>query len=115
MYAVIKSGGKQYQVRPGDTIRVEKIDAGEGAAISLDQVLMIADGADVAVGAPLLEGATVPATVKAHGRPEDQDPEVQAAQAESQAHGASPSLHGTEDHRHQRAAAGRRGEVSHGA
>ena len=68
MYAVIKSGGKQYQVRPGDTIRVEKIDAGEGAAISLDQVLMIADGADVAVGAPLLEGATVPATVKAHGR-----------------------------------------------
>lgn len=68
MYAVIKSGGKQYQVRPGDTIRVEKLDAGEGAVINLDQVLMIADGADVAVGAPLLEGATVPATVKAHGR-----------------------------------------------
>lgn len=68
MYAVIKSGGKQYQVRPGDTIRVEKIDAGEGAVVNLDQVLMIADGAAVAVGAPVLKGATVPAKVKAHGR-----------------------------------------------
>lgn len=68
MYAVIKSGGKQYQVRPGDAIRVEKIDAVEGAVVNLDQVLMIADGAAVAVGTPVLKGATVPAKVKAHGR-----------------------------------------------
>lgn len=68
MYAVIKSGGKQYKVREGDAIRVEKIDAEEGDEVSLDEVLMVADGDKVSVGAPVLEGASVVATVVSHGR-----------------------------------------------
>ena len=68
MYAVIKSGGKQYKVREGDTLRVEKIDVEEGGEISLDDILMLADGDDVSVGTPIVAGATVAATVKSHGR-----------------------------------------------
>ena len=70
MYAVIKSGGKQYKVQEGDTIRVEKINAEEGGEISLDEVLMVADGDNVSVGAPVVEGASVAATVASHGRGE---------------------------------------------
>ncbi len=68
MYAVIKSGGKQYKVREGDTLRVEKIDVEEGGEISLDDILMVADGDDISVGTPIVAGATVAATVKSHGR-----------------------------------------------
>ena len=68
MYAVIKSGGKQYKVREGDTIRVEKINTEEGGEISLDDVLMVADGDDISFGTPVVDGATVAATVKSHGR-----------------------------------------------
>ena len=68
MYAVIKSGGKQYKVREGDTIRVEKINVEEGGEISLDDVLMVADGDDISVGTPVVDGATVAATVQSHGR-----------------------------------------------
>ncbi len=68
MYAVIKSGGKQFKVQEGDTVRVEKINAGEGAEVKLDDVLMVADGNGVSIGAPVVEGATVAATVKSHGR-----------------------------------------------
>ncbi len=68
MYAVIKSGGKQYKVREGDTLRVEKIDVEEGGEISLDDILMVADGDDISVGTPMVAGATVAATVKSHGR-----------------------------------------------
>ena len=64
MYAVIKSGGKQYKVQEGDTIRVEKINTEEGGEISLDEVLMVADGDNVSVGAPVVEGASVAATVE---------------------------------------------------
>lgn len=70
MYAVIKTGGKQYRVQEGDTLRVEKIDADEGANITLDQVLLVADGDNIQVGAPYLEGGKVSATVKTHGRGE---------------------------------------------
>ena len=70
MYAVIKSGGKQYKVQEGDTIRVEKINVEEGGEISLDDVLMVADGDDISVGAPVVTGATVAATVTSHGRGE---------------------------------------------
>ncbi len=70
MYAVIKSGGKQYKVQEGDTIRVEKIDAVEGGEVKLNDVLMVADGDDISVGVPLVAGATVAATVKSHGRGE---------------------------------------------
>ncbi len=68
MYAVIQTGGKQYRVSEGDVLRVEKIKAEEGAAVELDKVLMIADGDDVKVGGPYVDGGKVTATVKAHGR-----------------------------------------------
>ena len=68
MYAVIQTGGKQYRVSEGSTLRVEKIVADEGASIELDKVLMVADGDDVTVGAPYVEGGKVTATVKSHGR-----------------------------------------------
>jgi large subunit ribosomal protein L21 len=68
MYAVIKTGGKQYKVQEGDTIRVEKLDGSEGDNIKLDNVLMLTDGDKVTVGTPLVEGASVSATVKAQGR-----------------------------------------------
>lgn len=68
MYAVIKSGGKQYKVKEGDTIRVEKIAANEGDTVNIEDVLMLADGEAVTVGTPKVDGATVSATVKSHGR-----------------------------------------------
>ena len=68
MYAVIKTGGKQYRVAEGETLKVEKLDVEEGAAMEFDQVLMIADGDQIQVGAPYVEGARVTATVQSHGR-----------------------------------------------
>jgi large subunit ribosomal protein L21 len=68
MYAVIKTGGKQYRVSSGEKIKVEQIPADVGSQITLDQVLMVADGDKVSIGAPLVTGATVQATVVAHGR-----------------------------------------------
>lgn len=68
MYAVIKTGGKQYRVASGDKLKVEKLEADVGAEITFDQVLMVADGDNVKVGAPMLSGAAVKATVVAHGR-----------------------------------------------
>ena len=63
MFAVIKSGGKQYKVAKDDIIRVEKLDAEEGANVALDQVLMVGDDKGQTVGAPLVDGASVSATV----------------------------------------------------
>jgi large subunit ribosomal protein L21 len=68
MYAVIQSGGKQYRVSEGDILRVEKLGAEEGAEMELDKVLMIADGDNIQIGAPYVEGGRVSATVKSHGR-----------------------------------------------
>ncbi len=68
MYAVIKTGGKQYRVSSGEKIKVEQIPGDVGSQITLDQVLMVADGDKVSIGAPLVAGATVQATVIAHGR-----------------------------------------------
>ncbi len=62
MYAVIKTGGKQYRVQPGDLLVVEKLDGEPGANVAFGEVLMLGDGADVTVGAPLVEGASVAAT-----------------------------------------------------
>ena len=70
MYAVIKTGGKQYRVASGEKIKVEQIPADIGTEITLDQVLMVADGDKVSVGAPLVAGATVTAKVIAQGRGE---------------------------------------------
>lgn len=68
MYAVIQTGGKQHRVAEGDTLKVEKLAADEGAAVELDKVLLVADGDDIKVGAPYVEGSKVTATVKSHGR-----------------------------------------------
>lgn len=68
MYAVIKTGGKQYKVAAGEKIKVEQIAADVGQDIVIDQVLAVGDGADLKVGAPLVTGASVSATVVAHGR-----------------------------------------------
>jgi large subunit ribosomal protein L21 len=68
MYAVIKTGGKQYRVAEGTKLRVEKLAVEEGGSVEFDQVLMVADGDDIKVGAPLLEGGKVTATVLANGR-----------------------------------------------
>ncbi len=68
MYAVIRTGGKQYRVIPGEKLKVEKLSGEVGSDITIDKVLMIADGDDVTIGAPLIAGATVPATVISHGR-----------------------------------------------
>mgnify|MGYP003493674433 CR=1 FL=1 len=68
MYAVIKTGGKQYRVAPGENIKIEQLQADVGATIVLDQVLMVADGEAVKVGTPTVAGAQVSATVVSHGR-----------------------------------------------
>jgi len=70
MYAVIKTGGKQYRVAPGEKLKVEQIPADVGAEVVLDQVLMIGEGESVRLGQPTVAGATVKATVVAHGRGE---------------------------------------------
>ncbi|MEH6651023.1 MAG: 50S ribosomal protein L21 [Motiliproteus sp.] len=68
MYAVIVSGGKQYRVSEGHTLKVEKLVAEEGATIELDKVLLVVNGEDIKIGAPVVEGAKVSAEIVAHGR-----------------------------------------------
>ncbi|MGQ0523743.1 MAG: 50S ribosomal protein L21 [Betaproteobacteria bacterium] len=68
MYAVIKTGGKQYRVSAGEKLKVEQIPADVGAEIALDQVLMVADGEAVTMGTPLVAGTSVKAKVIGHGR-----------------------------------------------
>ena len=68
MYAVIKTGGKQYKVAAGEKIKVEQIAADVGQEIVIDQVLAVGSGADLKVGSPLVSGAVVTATVLAHGK-----------------------------------------------
>ncbi|MDB5821222.1 MAG: rplU [Rhizobacter sp.] len=68
MYAVIKTGGKQYKVAAGEKIKIEQITADVGQAIVIDQVLAIGSGADLQIGSPLVAGATVSATVLSHGK-----------------------------------------------
>ena len=68
MYAVIKTGGKQYKVVAGEKLKVEQLAADVGQEITIDQVLAIGAGAELTVGTPLVAGATVIATVVSHGR-----------------------------------------------
>lgn len=68
MYAIIETGSKQYRVAEGDVIQVEKLHVEEGKEITFDRVLMVSDGQEVKVGAPVIEGAQVTATVQGHGR-----------------------------------------------
>ncbi len=68
MYAVIKTGGKQYRVTPGERLKVEKLGGDVGSAVTLDQVLVVADGDNVTIGSPIIQGASVQAKVLSHGR-----------------------------------------------
>lgn len=68
MYAVIKTGGKQYRVREGQTLRIESLNAEAGDAVEFDEVLMIGEGADIKIGSPFVEGAKIAATVESNGR-----------------------------------------------
>ena len=68
MFAIIRSGGKQYRVRAGDTIDVELLDADEGAGVTLNEVLVIERDEGTTVGTPLVDGASVTATVEEHRR-----------------------------------------------
>ncbi len=68
MYAVFKTGGKQYRASTGDLIKVEKIEAEKGATVELDQVLMVGEGEDVKIGTPFLKGGKVTAKVVDQGR-----------------------------------------------
>jgi large subunit ribosomal protein L21 len=68
MYAVIRTGGKQYRVATGESIKIEALNAEPGSRINFDDVLAVGDGAEVRVGTPRVEGAAVTATVVKHGR-----------------------------------------------
>jgi len=68
MYAVIKTGGKQYKVAQGHTLKIEKIFAEVGASVDFDNVLLVDDGQQIKIGSPVVEGGKVTATVEAHGR-----------------------------------------------
>ena len=69
MFAIVRTGGKQYHVRPGDRIAVERMDVEEGAEIALDEVLLLgSDDAETTVGSPTVSGASVRARVEAHDR-----------------------------------------------
>jgi len=68
MYAVVRTGGKQYRLKIGDSVKVEKLPDEVGNIVELSQILMISDGSDVKVGTPLVTGASVKAEIVGHGR-----------------------------------------------
>lgn len=68
MYAVIKTGGKQYRVASGDKVKVELLTGEVGDQVTFDQVLLVSDGDNITVGSPFVDGGKVTATVKNHGR-----------------------------------------------
>lgn len=68
MYAVIKSGGKQHRVEPGEVLQLEKLDVAEGDTVDFDEVMLIGEGEDVQIGTPYVEGGKVTAEVLGHGR-----------------------------------------------
>ncbi len=68
MYAVIKTGGKQYRVSEGDEVIIEKLEAEEGASVEFDEIVLVADGENVKVGTPKVAGAKVTGTVVKNGK-----------------------------------------------
>jgi len=68
MYAVIKTGGKKYRVSEGDKLNIETLKADAGSSVEFDQVMMVADGDSITLGAPLIDGGKVTAKVVEHGR-----------------------------------------------
>ncbi len=70
MYAIIRTGGKQYRVKAGEQVRVEGLEGDVGASVSFGEVLLVGEGDSVKLGAPLVPGAAVKATIVSHGRGE---------------------------------------------
>ncbi len=68
MYAVFRSGGKQYRASKGEVLRLEKLDADEGAKVKFDEVLLVGEGKDIKVGSPLLAGSSVSAKILKQGK-----------------------------------------------
>ena len=68
MYAIVRTGGKQYQVEAGDRLKVEKLEGEVGAKVELDDVLLVVDGDNVRIGRPAVEGAKISATIVEQGR-----------------------------------------------
>ncbi len=68
MYAIVATGGKQFKVSPGQMVDVEKIPGDEGTAIEMDSVLFVADGENITVGQPIVDGAKIKATIMGQGR-----------------------------------------------
>lgn len=68
MYAVIKTGGKQYQVKEGDILKIEKLNVEEGSTVDFDEILLVSNESGVKVGSPFVEGAKVSAEVLEHGK-----------------------------------------------
>ncbi len=68
MYAVVRTGGKQVRMQPGESVRVEKLDGGVGEPVELDDVLLVGGDADLTIGRPKVEGARVIGTITAQGR-----------------------------------------------
>ena len=68
MYAVVESGGKQHRVIEGETLKLEKIEKATGESFDFEKVLLVSDGENIKIGAPLVEGSKVSAEVVAHGR-----------------------------------------------
>jgi large subunit ribosomal protein L21 len=68
MYAVISTGGKQYRVQEGAVVRIEKLEADQGASVEFDKVLLVGAGSSVTIGAPFVSSAKVVATVQSHGK-----------------------------------------------
>ncbi len=68
MYAIFKSGGRQYEARPGHVVRLEKLPGQVGDSVELSEVLLVSDGEQVRVGQPVVEGVSVQAKIVEHGR-----------------------------------------------
>ena len=113
MHAVIKTGGKQYRVAPGDTVKVETLAAEVGQQVTLSEVLAVSNGDDVKVGSPFVAGAAVVATVVGPRAPrQGHDLQDEAPQALSEASGASSELHRAA-HRLDRVTGGQEQNMAH--
>ncbi len=68
MYAIIETGGKQYRVQEGDVLNIEKLEVAEGETVNFDKVLAVSNGDNLTIGSPVVNGATVSATVEGNGK-----------------------------------------------
>ncbi len=94
MYAIIKTGGKQYKAEVGEALYVEKLDAEEGAAVTFDQVILIGGEGDAKIGTPTVDGATVTGKVEKQGREKkSRDLQVQSQETPTPEKGSSSTLY----------------------